>query len=237
MKIAKTAFALVLLAAPCIDAGLAAPSVAEAVPKAGFQAVRGVARLIDADTLAIGEERIRIAGIDAPERAQRCTRADGRRFACGERAEDVLRALIGGRAVRCEGDSRDAYGRLIGVCTVGGVDLGGALVRQGWALAFVRFSDAYVSAEAAARAERQGLWAGRFDAPWDWRAQAWTQAAAAAPNPDCPIKGNINRAGERIYHAPWSDSYSRTKIDTAKGERWFCTEADALAAGWRAPVR
>lgn len=52
---------------------------------------------------------------------------------------------------------------------------------------------------------------------------------------DCDIKGNINSSGEHIYHTRESPSYSRTKINTAKGERWFCTAAEAEAAGWRAP--
>ncbi|MDN5568676.1 MAG: thermonuclease family protein, partial [Paracoccus sp. (in: a-proteobacteria)] len=49
-----------------------------------------------------------------------------------------------------------------------------------------------------------------------------------------PIKGNISGSGERIYHTPWSSDYGRTKIDEAKGERWFCDEAEAVAEGWRA---
>jgi hypothetical protein len=51
---------------------------------------------------------------------------------------------------------------------------------------------------------------------------------------DCRIKGNISQNG-RIYHVPGSASYDQTQIDTSKGERWFCTEAEARAAGWRAP--
>ncbi len=52
---------------------------------------------------------------------------------------------------------------------------------------------------------------------------------------DCLIKGNISPGG-RIYHVPGSDSYDKTRIDEARGERWFCTEAEARAAGWRPPV-
>jgi endonuclease YncB( thermonuclease family) len=52
----------------------------------------------------------------------------------------------------------------------------------------------------------------------------------------CLIKGNISSAG-RIYHLPGSDSYDKTRIDESAGERWFCTEAEALAAGWRPPIQ
>ena len=50
---------------------------------------------------------------------------------------------------------------------------------------------------------------------------------------DCAIKGNIDMTGERIYHVPGGQWYDRTLIDPAKGERWFCSEEDAQAAGWR----
>lgn len=52
---------------------------------------------------------------------------------------------------------------------------------------------------------------------------------------ECDIKGNINRSGERIYHTRESASYASTRINTAKGERWFCTVEEAQSAGWRAP--
>jgi endonuclease YncB( thermonuclease family) len=56
----------------------------------------------------------------------------------------------------------------------------------------------------------------------------------SAPTTGCRIKGNISQSGQ-IYHVPGSPSYDQTKIDESKGERWFCTEAEARAAGWRAP--
>ena len=49
----------------------------------------------------------------------------------------------------------------------------------------------------------------------------------------CDIKGNINSKGERIYHVPGGRSYANTLIDPVRGERWFCSEAEAQAAGWR----
>lgn len=53
------------------------------------------------------------------------------------------------------------------------------------------------------------------------------------PNPGCVIKGNISKTGERIYHLPGQDFYEKTVISPEKGERWFCTEEEARAAGWR----
>ena len=62
-------------------------------------------------------------------------------------------------------------------------------------------------------------------------------AREAEPAAGCVIKGNIARDGERIYHVPGGQSYPRTRIDTAQGERWFCTEEEARAAGWRRAAR
>ena len=64
-----------------------------------------------------------------------------------------------------------------------------------------------------------------------------TTAPTEAPE-GCPIKGNVNRDSEQIYHTPWgSQWYERTKITPDHGERWFCSERQALDAGWRAPLR
>ena len=56
---------------------------------------------------------------------------------------------------------------------------------------------------------------------------------AAAQQQPCLIKGNISSKGERIYHAPGCRYYNATVIEPQRGERWFCTEAEAVAAGWR----
>lgn len=56
---------------------------------------------------------------------------------------------------------------------------------------------------------------------------------AAQPERQCLIKGNISSKGERIYHPPGCKYYSATVIDPQRGERWFCSEQEAVAAGWR----
>lgn len=54
---------------------------------------------------------------------------------------------------------------------------------------------------------------------------------------DCPIKGNVSAKGEKIYHVPGGGYYVRTEVDESAGERWFCTEEEARAAGWRKSKR
>ncbi len=195
-------------------------------------AITGPARAIDGDTLAMGPFNIRLHGVDAPERRQRCATADGGAWDCGAAAADRLAALVAGRDVVCRSAEIDDYDRPIATCEAGGVDLGDALVAEGLAWAFVRYSADYAPREAEARKLGLGVWQADTAAPWAFRAAAWTAASDEAPA-GCPIKGNINREGIRIYHTPWSPAYARTAIRADKGERWFCDEAEALAAGWR----
>ena len=233
-----------MIARPCIASLLAgALSVAAALAATHASAadarsieIGGPARVVDGDTLFIGAQAVRIEGVDAPEDGQDCEDARGRAWNCGAAARNALAALVRD-GVRCTGHAFDAYERLLGSCRANARDVGAALVRDGHALAYVKYTDRYAREEAAARAAGRGVWQGDFTPPWDWRRDRWREAGGDAPSPDCPIKGNVNADGERIYHPPWSRSYARTRIDVSKGERWFCDEAEALAAGWRAPRR
>lgn len=124
----------------------------------------GRVHVADGDSLTLDGERIRLAGIDAPERGQTC-RLDGAGRACGEAARDHLVALIAGRPVECDWTKLDKYGRRLARCRAGGVDLAAAMVRDGWAVAY----GAHEREEADARAARRGLWAGTFERPEDFR--------------------------------------------------------------------
>lgn len=196
--------------------------------------IEGAARVTDGDTLSLGPVIIRLHGIDAPEAGQACVGDRGRRWDCGSAATNRLAELVSGRSVSCVAIERDAYGRIVSRCVAREQDLSATLIAEGLAWAFLRYSDAYAATEAAAREQGLGIWAGENEPPWDYRANRWTRAAAEAPRPGCPIKGNISNKGEKIYHTPWSPHYGRTRIDEGKGERWFCDEAEAIAAGWRA---
>lgn len=189
------------------------------------------ARVIDGDTLEVGDETFRLEGIDAPEMKQTCSDASGESYPCGRRAKEALAAMAAG-PVTCERTGEDKYGRSLGYCSAAGMELNRQMVAQGWALAFVKYSTRYVAAEAEARGAKRGLWVGTVQAPWDWRA---AQIAELAPKGDCVIKGNISD-GRKTYYLPFHLSYARVKVDQSAGERWFCSEDEATAAGWkRAP--
>ncbi|WP_237061146.1 thermonuclease family protein [Loktanella sp. M215] len=193
----------------------------------------GPARVIDGDTLQIGETRIRLHGIDAPEAAQTCRSAAGVTLACGAAATTALRSLIAGQPVTCAPRDTDRYGRTVARCTARGQDSGRGMVAAGMARAYQRYSTDYVADEAAAQAGGRGLWAAQMQNPADYRA---ARKAAPAATGSCQIKGNISGGGH-IYHMPGQENYAATRISTARGERWFCTEAEARAAGWRAARR
>jgi endonuclease YncB( thermonuclease family) len=198
--------------------------------------IQGDLRVVDGDTMVLGTTRIRLEGIDAPESTQTCGRRDSSEWRCGDEATRHLVKLIAHQPVHCEDQGLDKYGRTLGRCFAGSTNLNAEMVRSGYAWAFVKYSKSYVAEEAEARAAGAGIWQGEAMPAWDYRAQAWMTAETQAPD-GCTIKGNVTNAG-RIYHMPWSPWYQKVRMDeegsrTAKGKRWFCSEDEAIAAGWR----
>lgn len=210
------------------------------------QTIVGRASVIDGDTIEIRGTRIRFHAADAPESAQNCQGANGQPYRCGQQAALALADKIGSATVTCRQTDIDRYQRIVAQCSANGVDLNGWLVQQGYALAYRQYGTDYVPQEDEARRAKRGLWAGSFTPPWDWRrgergtspsgpAPRATSTRADTTSSDCKIKGNISAKGEKIYHLPGSRSYDRTVLSEAAGERWFCSESEAIGAGWRAP--
>lgn len=147
--------ALILLTTPALAA---APEIS------------GQAVVVDGDTLKVGGVRVRLWGIDAPEGAQACTRPDGAAWRCGDDAQEALRRLVDHARVICSPVDQDKYGRTVARCAASGLDLGGAMVREGWALDYRHYSHgAYAVEEADAKAAGRGVWAGSLVPPWVWR--------------------------------------------------------------------
>ncbi|WP_229664632.1 thermonuclease family protein [Sphingomonas metalli] len=199
-------------------------------------AFSGPAAVVDGDTLRVGSERVRLFGVDAPELSQICD-AEGAKVACGRRAAQWLRSRVQGHTLQCSAVDKDRYGRLVARCRIGGVDLGQSIVESGWATAYRKYSLQYVDAEARARAARRGIWALGFERPDAYRrARIANSAPQVPPDARCLVKGNVSSKGVRIFHLPGSRDYPAVRINAGKGERWFCSAAEATAAGWR-PAR
>jgi endonuclease YncB( thermonuclease family) len=125
----------------------------------------GKAFVVDGDTLRIGGARVRLNGIDAPELDQTCTDANNGAWRCGDEARNFLAGLAAGRDASCIRTGRDRYHRWLATCSVGGADLGGAIVAAGWAVADL----GYAAEESEAEKQRRGIWSGTFMAPSEWR--------------------------------------------------------------------
>ncbi len=205
--------------------------IAGARSASGPGGLAGFAKIVDGDTIVLGHTRIRLEGIDAPEAGQTCKRRLVGSWACGTEATGALARLIEGKPVRCQARGHDKYGRTLAVCFLGTEDVNAWMVRHGLAWAFVKYSTSYVKEEAQARAQRIGVWQGEATPPWEYREHRWVNAEQHAPQ-GCAIKGNVIAHG-KIYHMPWSPWYAHIKMDPERGRRWFCTEAEAVAAGWR----
>ena len=130
----------------------------------------GTARVIDGDTISIGDTQIRLWGIDAPEREQTCVGLNGDIYGCGRDAAAVLSELTRDRQVACTPRDFYRYDGIVAVCRTDSDELNMAMVRRGWAVDDTKYSGGrYLSGEVQARRERQGMWSGRFEMPWEWR--------------------------------------------------------------------
>jgi len=191
--------------------------------------------ITDGDTIVMVDRqdqqfKIRLAEIDAPERRQPYY----------QKSRQMLAALAFQKNAIVTVVDTDQYGRLVGRVAVGDLDVNAEMIRRGGAWAYRKYlrDPSLLDVEQAARVAQLGLWAlpeAERVPPWEWRRNR-RDVSAETPSADCRIKGNISSNG-RIYHVPGSTHYDQTVIDTGKGERWFCTEEEAIAAGWRAPRR
>lgn len=153
-----------------IRAAVLVSGVLLAFPAFSGEPLAGRASVIDGDTIEIHGARIRLEGIDAPESRQTCTSKEtGEVIRCGQKAAFFLADLLAEHTVTCSEAGKDRYSRTLAHCKVEGQDVGAAMVRAGWALAFVRYSREYLPQEEEARVGGAGIWSTEFVAPWSWR--------------------------------------------------------------------
>ncbi len=200
-----------------------------------LQIVEGRASVIGPGQLRVGSVEFSLGGLEAPDREQRCLRPDNRAWRCGDAAVQALQRLVANRALKCELGADDGTGLPTGICRDGDRDINAGLVQAGFAFAGPGYWAPYAGAEAAAKAAKAGLWAGSADRPKEWRSKVWQEASRRAPD-GCPIKAPVAR-GAKVYVLPWSAQYDGVQVDVRRGGRWFCSEQDALGAGWKPSTR
>lgn len=154
-----------------LDQNLACAGVA--APRGARESIEGIATVLDADTLEVADEAVRLIGLDAPESEQLC-HANDHDWPCGQIATAAVYELVGAAPVRCEVYGRDRWERALAVCHQGLVTLNAEIVRRGWALAWYPergaiLGPSYTGEQTEAEAVSSGLWRGTFVEPWIWR--------------------------------------------------------------------
>ena len=142
--------------------------------------ISGIPKIIDGDTVHINNNKFRLEGIDAPEMKQQCKKESlkissiigftfYKDYRCGHVSKAKLKAKINGSKIKCIFISKDRYKRYIATCFKGETNLNQWMVRNGYAIAYRRYSKKYVSDEDFAKEKKLGLWQGKFMNPEKWR--------------------------------------------------------------------
>lgn len=193
--------------------------------------ITGRGRAVTGDTLRVNGRLVQLAGIEAPELSQVCHNKRKRAWRCGQSARRALRRVLGRKLVVCSDVSKTDAGRLQATCHIGEKDAAAEIVRNGYAFAQGTIFKTYADAETKARTAKRGVWQGQAQRPADFRAQRWEIASKSAPD-GCPIKGRVVRRA-KVYVLPWALDYRQVRVRSRRGERWFCSEAEATNAGFR----
>ena len=142
--------------------------------------ISGVAEIIDGDTVYINNDKFRLEGIDAPEMRQQCKKESlkissiigfsfYKDYSCGKVSKEKLISKIRGSKIKCIFSTKDRYKRYIATCYKGKTNLNQWMVRNGYAIAYRRYSKKYVPDEDFAKENKLGLWQGKFMNPEKWR--------------------------------------------------------------------
>ena len=219
------------------------PTILKTTTETTTEQIFKVIRVIDGDTIEIsaiggpasggeGGQRVRYIGIDTPETVD--PRETVQCF--GQEAASKNKELVEGKNVTLEKDvsETDKYGRLLRYVYIEGVMVNDLLVRQGYATSSsyppdIKYQNQLLQAQQEAEQNKLGLWSACNSS---YKAPVQTFQNQQPPDANCIVKGNISSNG-KIYHMPGQYYYNKTQIDQSQGERWFCTEEDAQAAGWR----
>tara|TARA_Y100001958_G_C21111189_1_gene458074 strand:- start:46 stop:498 length:453 start_codon:yes stop_codon:yes gene_type:complete len=125
-------------------------------------------KVIDGDTIKIGNEKIRFGGIDAPELKQICFKNE-EKISCGILVKNILKKKIGKETPKCISEGKDVYKRTIAECFINGESLSKFLVSNGYAFAYRKYSRKFIRDERFAKKNKLGLWSMKFIFPWEFR--------------------------------------------------------------------
>lgn len=179
---------------------------------------RMVTQVLDGDTLVVEDNVIvRLVSVEAPEKE----------VCGGEKAKQVLTEMILGKRVRLEVQVRDSYGRLVALAYDGGKLINEEMLSGGWAFYTGANSPAKERLMVAGREAKQA------------KRGIFGPECTQTVNPErqeCVIKGNYDasetKRSKRVYHFPGCGRYDDVGVELYRGDRWFCSEKEAEAAGF-----
>jgi endonuclease YncB( thermonuclease family) len=131
----------------------------------------GNTKVLDGDSIRVGDKEVRLFGLDAPEYKQTCFNAQNQEYACGQASFEFLTKLVSGKNVRCDYSGKDKYNRFLGKCFVGELSINQEIVKNGHAVIYnFNESDEKMDAlEFTAQKQKRGIWQGAFLLPKDYR--------------------------------------------------------------------
>ncbi len=128
----------------------------------------GKAKVIDGDTIHINKDKIRLYGIDAPEKNQKCI-IDNNKWECGKQSSIELKKIINNQIIKCETMNIDKYNRYIAICYSKNLNINQIMVKNGWAIAYRYYSKDYIAEENYAKKNNFGIWKSKFEEPYLFR--------------------------------------------------------------------
>ena len=142
--------------------------------------ISGIPKVVDGDTIHIDNYKFRLEGIDAPEMRQQCKKESFKisfligfifykDYSCGKVSKEKLISKINGSKIKCIFTTKDKYKRYIATCYKKKKNLNQWMVRNGYAIAYRRYSKKYIPDEDFAKENKLGLWQGKFMSPEKWR--------------------------------------------------------------------
>lgn len=206
-----------------------------------------IVSVVDGDTAKVNIDgktvTLRLIGLDTPETVD--PRKPVQCF--GVEASNKAKELLSGKKVKIEKDSTqgelDKYGRTLAyIYLEDGLFYNKYMIEQGYAHEYTydlpyKYQTEFKNAQKEAQSKKLGLWSSNTcNGDTTTESSSATQAVTQTNNTNagsCTIKGNIGSTGEKIYHMIGCGSYTKTVIDESKGEKWFCSEKEAISAGWR----
>jgi len=214
----------------------------EVKTSSNLSSLYSVVSVVDGDTVKLNidgkTETFRLIGMDTPETVD--PRKEVQCF--GLEASNKAKELLSGKKVRIETDASqgtyDKYNRLLGyIYREDGLFYNKYMIEQGYAHEYTynspyKYQIEFKNAQKEAQANESGLWSPHTCNGDTIQAATITTTKTNSQN-SCTIKGNISSSGEKIYHIIGCGSYNKTVIDESKGEKYFCSEQEAISAGWR----